>query len=62
MLALVSKIALAGLTGVDSVQVVQVWSESQSFNCAVNILLDMGSGVGDRAISFKNAEATFGSN
>jgi hypothetical protein len=43
-------------------QIVQVRSEAKSFNGAVDILLDVRSGVCDLAGSSEDVEATLGSN
>lgn len=39
-------------------QIVQIWGEAQSFNSTLDVLLDVGGGVGDAAIS-ENIEAAF---
>lgn len=50
-------------TGVDSMKVVEIRGETKSLDCAINVLLDMRSRVGDTAVSTIHAvEAAFRGN
>lgn len=47
------------LTRINPVQIIQIRSESQSFNGSFDVLLDVGGRVGDGTITVENIEPTF---
>lgn len=48
------------LTGIDAVQVVQIWSEAESFDRALDVFLDVGRGIGDFPVAaVHTVESTF---
>jgi hypothetical protein len=49
-------------TGVDSVKIIQIRSETEAFNRAFNVLLDMRGGVGDCSFTTKGVDTTFRGN
>jgi hypothetical protein len=42
-------------------QIVQIWSETESFDCAFDVLLDVSGRIGDLAVP-ETIETTFGGN
>lgn len=49
-------------TGVDSVKIIQIRRESEAFNRAFDVLLDMRGGVGDCSFTTKGLDTTFRGN
>lgn len=50
---------VCGLTGINPVEVVKIWCEAEAFNCAFDVLFNVGGRVGDSAAT-EDIKTTFG--